>query len=256
MKNTLVLPITIFVLLAGFSQAGTIAEAVAAAPGSEVTINDALILSTTDLAAEVGYRSFQLRDITRAITVYGTNAAIEAALTGWAAGDGINITGVIAIADGAFRLEPQFTGGTVGGFAVSGRTSTAPFPFPASALTVLPSAIGQPYESDLVCLQNVSFADSGNFAADSEYILNGVAPFLPGGGIVKIVSGLGLDGLTIPSGSLNITGIVIPSSSGDGYCLAPRGIGDIVLVPEPCTLLLLGLGGMLISKKAKRKSLN
>jgi hypothetical protein len=245
MKNTIVLLIIVVALTTGLASAGTIADAVAAPLGSEVTINDALILSTTDLAADSGYRSFQLRDTTRAITIYGTNTEIQAALTGWAAGDGINITGRIASLDGAFVLDPPLgTGGTIGGFAVSGRTSSAPFPFPTSAFTVLPSDIGQPYESDLVRLTNVSFASDGTFAAGANYALAG------SGALIRIASNeLGLSGLTIPTGSLNITGIVIPDPAGVGYCLAPRGMSDIVSIPEPATLLLLGAGGLLIKKR-------
>lgn len=248
MKKVLVASIVVLFTITTFTQAGTIADAVGASLGSEVTIHDAMILSTADLTADGQYRSFQLRDATRAITVYGTNTTIEAALTGWAAGDGINITGVIAAADGAFRLEPQFSGGTVGGFAVSGRTSTAPFPFSVSAFTVLPSDIGQPYESDLVCLQNVLFDVVGGsvFAVETNYDLAG------GDGVVRVVGGdQGVSGQPIPTGRVNITGIVIPDPDGDGYVLAPRGIGDIVLVPEPATLLIMGLGGLALLKRRK-----
>jgi hypothetical protein len=247
MKKVLVASIVVLFTITTFTQAGTIADAVAAPLGSEVTIHDAMILSTVDLAAGGDYRSFQLRDATRAITVYGTNAQIGAALAGWAVGDGINITGVIATADGAFRLEPP-VGGSVSGFAVSGRTSTSPFPFPTSALTVLPSDIGQPYESDLVCLQNVLFDVVGGsvFAVETNYDLAG------GDGVVRVVGGdQGVSGQPIPTGRVNITGIVIPDPDGDGYVLAPRGIGDIVLVPEPATLLIMGLGGLALLKRRK-----
>ncbi len=229
------------------ASAGTIADAAAQPPGTQVTISDALILSTIDLVPDPAYRSFQLRDATRAITVYGTNAEVAAALTGWAAGDGVNITGVTATADGALRLEP-LVGGTVGGFAVSGRTSTLPFPFPTSALNVAPSAIAQIYESDLVRLQGVSFdlgLGSGVFAAETTYTLAG------GSASVRIATAdLDLVGLPIPTGLVDITGIVLPDPDGTGYVLAPRSLADIV--PAPGAAALLGLGGLFAGHRRRK----
>jgi hypothetical protein len=228
------------------ASAGTIADAALQPPGTQVTISDALILSTIDLVPDPAYRSFQLRDATRAITVYGTNAAIAAALTGWAAGDGINITGVTATADGALRLEP-LVGGTVGGFAVTGRTTLEPFPFPTTALTVGLSDIAMHYESDLVRLQGVSFdigLGSGVFAAETNYTLAG------GSALVRIATAdLGLVGQPIPTGLVDITGIVIPDPDGTGYVLAPRSIGDIV--PAPSAAALLGLGGLFARRRRR-----
>jgi hypothetical protein len=226
-------------LIAAPVSAGTIAEAAAQPFGTEVTIDDALILSTVDLVADPAYRSFQLRDATRAITVYGTNEQIEAALTGWATGDGINITGRTAVTDGALRLEPP-VGGSVSGFAVSGRTSTAPFPFPTTALTVSLADIAQSHESDLVCLENVVFdviGGSGVFVAETNYDL------VVRDGVIRVSGGdQGVSGYPIPIGPVNITGIVIPDPDSDYYVLVPRGTGDIVFVPEPTTLLLLATG--------------
>jgi hypothetical protein len=230
----------LFALLttASSASAGTIADAVAQPLGTAVTIDDALILSTVDLTPDPAYRSFQLRDVTRAITVYGTNAQIESALTGWAAGDGINIGGYINKTTGVFTL----LGGSVSGFAVTGRTSTAPLPFPTTALTVTPPDIAQAYESDLVRLMNVSFAADGSFAAETDYALTGVST------LVRIATAeLDLMGQTIPAGPVSITGVVLPDPAGDGYVLAPRGLSDIVPVPEPgsLALLLCGLAAIL-----------
>ena len=241
MKNTLVLSIVGFVLITGFAKALTIAEMAMLPEGGHATSDAVVILSVTDLVPDPGIKSFQIRDLTRAMTIYGTNAEIDAALTGFGLGGIIDISGYTAQIGGALVLT---TGGTIGGFAVSGRTSSAPLL--TGAVHVLPSGIAQSYESNLVCLQNVVFADSGVFAAGANYALAG------SGALVRIATDeLGLSGLAIPTGPLDITGIVIPSSSGDGYCLAPRGLGDIVLVPEPASLLILALGGLMIRQKRK-----
>jgi hypothetical protein len=227
------------VLLAGLwivssASAGTIAEIAALPLGTTATIDQAVILSTTDLVADRLYRSFQLRDNTRAITIYGTNAEINTALTGFGIGGVIEISGQTATRDGALVLVT----GTYGGFAVTGQTST--LLLLTNALLVSPSDIAASYESNLVCLQNVSFADTGSFAGGSDYALT------DGSATVRIVSDdLGLTGYPIPSGPLDVTGIVIPAASpGSGYRLAPRGPADIVSVPEPSTLALLGVGAI------------
>jgi hypothetical protein len=239
MKNTLVLSIVVFALTAGFTQASTIAEIAAMPEGGHATSDAAVILSTTDLVADSGFKSFQIRDLTRAMTIYGTNAEIDAALAAFGTGDIIEISGYTAQIGGALVLT---SGGSVAGFAVTGRTSTAPLL--TNAVHVLPSDIAQSYESNLVCLHNVSFDDTGVFVAGVDYVL------ASGSAMVRIATDdLGLTGMTIPSGPLNITGVVIPGSSGDGYRLAPRGISDIISVPEPISLLLLGLGGLWIRKR-------
>jgi hypothetical protein len=241
MKRTLVLSITVFALITGLAQASTIAEIALLPEGGHAVSDAAVILSTTDLAADSDFKSFQIRDLTRAMTIYGTNVEIDAALNGFGVGDIIGISGYTAHIGGALVLT---SGGSVAGFAVTGRTSTAPLL--TNALYVSPSDIAESYESNLVCLQNVSFDGTGVFAAGFEYDLAG------GAAKVRIATEqLDLVGMSIPGGLLNITGIVIPDplSSVGSYCLAPRGIGDIVSVPEPASLLLLGLGGLLLRRK-------
>jgi hypothetical protein len=243
MKRTIVLSIVVFAFITGFAQALTIAEMAMLPEGGHATSDAVVILSVTDLVPDAGYRSFQIRDLTRAMTIYGTNAEIDAALAGFGVGDIIDISGYTAQIGGALVLT---SGGSVSGFAVTGRTSTAPLL--TNAVHVSPSDIAQSYESNLVCLQNVSFVDSGVFAAGFEYDLAG------GAAKIRIATEqLDLIGMPIPGGPLNITGIVIPdpmSSVGD-YCLAPRGMSDIVSVPEPASLLLLAMGGRLIIRKRK-----
>ena len=223
--------------IASPASAYTIAEVSELPQGTSATIDLAVILSTTDLTADSSVRSFQIRDNTRAITIYGTNAEIAAALTGFDVGDIIEISGQTAKRDGGLVLVTS-----VGGFAVSGRTET--LPLPSGAVVVSGSDITESYESNLVCLQNVSFADDGTFASGSDYDLVG------GSAMVRIATNdLGIAGLTIPSGPLNITGIVIPADPlpDSGYRLAPRGVADMVSVPEPTSIIALagGLVGLL-----------
>jgi ferredoxin len=115
MKRTLVLSITVFVLITGFTQASTIAEIAAYPEGSLVATDAAVILSTTDLVADSGFKSFQIRDLTRAMTIYGTNAEIDTALTDFGVGGIISISAQSARIDGALVLVT-----TVGGFGCLG----------------------------------------------------------------------------------------------------------------------------------------
>ncbi len=241
MKAKVVLSIAALNVISYFACASTIAEIAMLPEGGHATSDAVVILSVTDLVPDAGYKSFQVRDLTRAMTIYGTNAEIDAVLTGFGTGDIVGIEGYTAQVGGALVLT---SGGSVAGFAVSGRTSTAPLL--TNAVSVLPSDIAESFESNLVCLNNVSFLSEGTFAGESSYSLDGVYT------IVRIATAdLNLVGQSIPTGPVNITGIVLPNLEGDGYILAPRGIGDIVLVPEPATIVLLAAGAMVLPRRCR-----
>lgn len=234
--------------LCGVSPASgaTIADLSSLPLGTSATIGEAIILSTTDLEPDPLYKSFQLRDNTRAITVYGTNAQIDDVLVSYALGDVVEIGGIIDRRQGTLIFA-----GSVGGFAVSGRTSSAPMFSGALSASVsdLDGAAAEIIESQLVCLHNVQFADTGLFSAGGDYAILG------GPALVRIAfDGLGLAGQPIPTGPVDITGIVLqydpsnPTGVGTGYRLVPRNPADIVYIPEPATLLLLGLGAMVLRK--------
>jgi hypothetical protein len=189
-----------------------------------VTIDQAVILSTTDLEPDPLYRSFQLRDATRAITVFGPTAQVDPVLAARGVGDEIQISGVTGQRGGTLIL-----GGTVGGFAVSGRSSTHPFPIaPVSALVLdLTGAAAEALESQLVCLRDVRFADTGMFTLGGDYALVG------GAAMVRIATAdFELTGMSIPTGQVTITGIILQYDNAgtetNGYRLIPRAPGDIV----------------------------
>ena len=92
----------------------TIADLALLPPNTPVTIDEAVILSTTNLEPDPLYRSFQLRDASRAITVFGTPAQIDPVLAAHGAGDVIEISGLTARRGGTLMMA-----GGVGGFAVS-----------------------------------------------------------------------------------------------------------------------------------------
>lgn len=243
--------VLLLVVLCGFSpvSGATISELLSLPIGTSATIGEAIILSSADLEPDSLYKSFQLRDNTGAITVYGTNAQIDDVLASYALGDVIEIGGIID------RRQGTLVFGSVGGFAVTGRTSTAPMfsgALSASAAD-LDGAAAEIIESQLVCLHNVQFADTGLFTAGGDYAILG------GPAVVRIAfDGLGLAGQPIPTGPVDITGIVLqydpsnPSGVGTGYRLVPRNPADIVYVPEPATLVLLGLGGILLRKTIRK----
>lgn len=65
------------------------------AEGGHAASDAVVITSTTDLVADPGCKSFQTRDNTRPITIYGTIVEIDAALTGFGASDVIEIGGYV-----------------------------------------------------------------------------------------------------------------------------------------------------------------
>jgi hypothetical protein len=213
MKKAGVLPIVVVVLITCLAQASTITELTSLTPGTQATVDLAVIISTTDLITDPDTKCFQIRDNTGAVTVYGSNAHIDAALAGFSVGSLIEITGTTNRREGLLTLDGllgEEGGGGVSGFAVTGRTSTMPVYY--GPLITLPSSLAdwnpaaESLESNLLCLQNVVFDDTGFFAAGADYILSG------GPAVVRIATDqLGLVGMAIPAGPVNITGILIQS---------------------------------------------
>jgi hypothetical protein len=80
----------------GPASGAAIAEISSLPVGTSATIGEAIIVSTTDLESDPLCKSFQLRDNTLAITVYGTNAYIDDVLTAYSLDDVVEIGGITA----------------------------------------------------------------------------------------------------------------------------------------------------------------
>jgi hypothetical protein len=104
---------------------------------------------------------------------------------------------------------------------------------PVAALEVdLTGTAAETLESQLVCLRGVRFADTGLFVRGGDYALMG------GAVIVRIATAdFQLTGTPIPTGPVDITGIVLHYDDGgtpsSGYRLVPRGPADIVPAATP-----------------------
>ena len=203
----------------------TLSDARLLPPGTDVTIEGAVISSTTDLINSNTSKSFQIQDATGGATVYGTNAQIDGLLAGLAEGDEVTITGSTGLFNGLFQLQGPFSATKTGSPGVPAPVAVTTAYFQDGA----PAA--EAYESMLVTLSNVQFQETGNFAYGNYHVSDGIRTVL-----VRVsTTQLDLVGQPIPTGFVSITGILSQYDTADprdgGYQLLPRKLADIVSVP-------------------------
>ncbi len=207
----------------------TVAAARGVALGTRVRLCNVVVSSTTDLISSAASASFQVQDSTGGVTVFGTSAIIADLLTNFAAGDQIDIEGNTGTFNGLFQLiNPVFVAndGPVG------------IPTPqviTSAALVDDSATAESFESELVRIECVIFADGGGTFASGA--ANYIASDATGSVTIRVsTSDLGFGGAAIPTGPVNVTGIHSQFDSTDprtsGYQLLMRSLTDIVESPS------------------------
>lgn len=206
----------------------------ARAAGTNVTIHlcDVVVSSTTDLISSATSKNFQVQDASGAITVFGSNAAVDAVLAQAALGDQIDIEGVTATFNGLFELGVPF-------FVLSNEGNVGPpAAQPIVASDLADAGPGESYESEIVTLGCVLFTNitpGQLFAANTNYTVVDAT----GTAVVRIATPeLDLVGWPIPTNQVSITGIVTQNDNSDprdgGYQLLPRGQADFNLAPENC----------------------
>lgn len=201
----------------------TIADARVAGTGVEVRLCDAVIASATDLVSSSTVKSFTLQDATGGITVYGSNEEIDAILGTLAfEGDSITLEGFTDSYNGLFELSAEFTFISNNGYVgVPAPVIVFGEEFDSSSPTA------EDYESELVTVECVTFADGGGtFQGLTNYTVSDAT----GSFTVRVATGdLDLIGEPIPEGTVNVTGVF---SQYGGYQLLVRSIADIVDNPN------------------------
>lgn len=154
-----------------------------------------------------------IQDATGGIAIYGTN------VTAINTGDSVLITGTMTNYNNLVEVTP-----------VTAMTVLSNVSLPAAQVISNVSLIDDQYESELVHFDNCIFANGGAlFAGNSNYnITTGGQTFQ-----VRILNGSPLIGEIIPSGAVNLTGIIsqycFSPTTGctSGYQLLLRTINDI-----------------------------
>jgi len=131
-------------------------------------------------------------------------------------GDSITVTGPLVDFSGLLEISIVST------VVNHGQAVVQPTP-----LQIPITSAGEALESQLTEIQNVTFVESGNFAANTTYtIFDGVNNL-----DVRVNTGTNLVGTPIPSGPITITGLI--GQYNANYQIVPRDLNDIIPYAAP-----------------------
>ncbi|NBX37841.1 MAG: choice-of-anchor D domain-containing protein [Flavobacteriia bacterium] len=207
--------LTSFVILSvACMQAQTIQQARSLSIGATVTVKG--VVSNGSELGSIRY----IQDATAGIACYGNN------LSGIALGDSITATGVLFDFSGLLELSPT-------------NSFTNHGPVTQNVPQVIPiTSAGELLESQLVRIENVTFVQTGSFAAG-----NSTVQITSGGNTldVRINGTTNIDGTSIPAGAVTITGLL--GQFNANYQIVPRSLADIVPYVAPAREINVKING-------------
>ncbi|HMS54459.1 MAG TPA: hypothetical protein PKA27_03585 [Fimbriimonadaceae bacterium] len=151
-------------VLPAFASAMTIAQAKAQPIGTLVTIDNVRLVSDVDLVNSSTYRDCTVDDATGGMTIFGTNAEVDAVLSGVTVGDRFTITGRTDYFNGKFSLLTPYTRS---GFQ---NLNLAVHPIPVRVADMQDGSwLAEALESRLVRLGPATFVSPVNFIGLTNY---------------------------------------------------------------------------------------
>lgn len=199
-----------FTASSAFSQVISISSARNTSLGQTVTVS-----GVVTNGSELGALRY-LQDGTAGIAAYGGS------VSGINRYDSITVTGPLTEFNGLLEIGTGQAGGNPT-YINHGPANVIPQP-----LTVPLSAVNEAVEGQLVVINNVTFTTSGSFASGNStvQVTDGSTTM-----DIRINGTTNIDGTTIPSGTVSITGIV--GQFNTNYQIIPRDLNDIVPYVAP-----------------------
>ncbi len=160
-----------------------------------------------------------LQDATGAIAAYGSS------LSGVGRGDSISVTGVLMDFNGLLEISPVNSHQNIQNVGIPVA--------PAVPITLVNESI----EARLIKIENVTFVETGSFAANTNYNLTDGTNTLQ----VRITTGTNMVGTAIPTGPVSVSGLV--GQFQTNYQILPRDLNDIVAYVAPQQEINVTIGG-------------